>query len=134
MEIMIVMATIAILVSIALPAYQEYSIRTKITESLTVSVAAKSALNEFCQVEPLRPPTNNLIGYSFAPSQYVASVIVGGSCNAPTITMTTRGTGALLSPVLVMEAQFTNEDGRFMWTCSALTGTETLVPTACRTS
>jgi type IV pilus assembly protein PilA len=39
-ELMIVIAIIAILVALALPAYQDYTIRTKVTDGLSVAASA----------------------------------------------------------------------------------------------
>ena len=45
-ELMIVIAIIAILVAIALPAYQDYTIRAKVGEGLVQAAAAKTAVSE----------------------------------------------------------------------------------------
>ena len=43
-ELMIVVAIIGILAAIALPAYQDYTVRTRITEGLGLAESAKSAI------------------------------------------------------------------------------------------
>jgi len=45
-ELMIVVAIIGILAAIALPAYQDYTVRAKITEGLTQAAAAKTLVSE----------------------------------------------------------------------------------------
>ena len=45
-ELMIVVAIIGILAAIALPAYQDYTIRSKVTEGLSLAAAAKLAVAE----------------------------------------------------------------------------------------
>ena len=51
-ELMIVIAIIAILLALALPAYQDYTIRAKVSEGLSVAAAAKLAAAETCQSDP----------------------------------------------------------------------------------
>ena len=46
-ELMIVVAIIGILASIAIPAYQDYTIRAQISEGLTLAGGAKTALSEY---------------------------------------------------------------------------------------
>ena len=48
-ELMIVIAIIGILAAIALPAYQDYTIRTKVSEGLSLAAAAKLAVAETAQ-------------------------------------------------------------------------------------
>lgn len=45
-ELMIVIAIIGILAAVALPAYQDYTVRTKVSEGLTLAAGAKTAVTE----------------------------------------------------------------------------------------
>ena len=70
-ELMIVIAIIAILVALALPAYQDYTIRTKVSEGLSVAASAKLAAAETCQSDPdIAALNNDLAGYEFVVSKY----------------------------------------------------------------
>ena len=67
-ELMIVVAIIAILLAIALPAYQDYSIRARVAEGMSVASAAKLAVTETCQSDPTRSvASNGDAGYAFMP-------------------------------------------------------------------
>ena len=97
-ELMIVIAIVAILLALAIPAYQDYTIRSKVTEGLSVAASAKIAVAETCQSDQDATDT----GYTFTGSKYVDTVEVNtGSCTAPTIVITTNNTGADSDPVWV---------------------------------
>jgi len=64
-ELMIVVAIIAILAAIALPAYQDYAVRSKITEGIIGATAAKTAVAEGFE-------TNGMAGVTSAAAQYPA--------------------------------------------------------------
>ena len=71
-ELMIVVAIIAILAAIALPAYQDYAVRSKITEGIIGATAAKTAVAEGFE-------TNGMAGVTSAAAQYPAANTVTGS-------------------------------------------------------
>lgn len=134
-ELMIVIAIIAILLALALPAYQDYSIRAKVGEALSVAASAKLAIAETCQSDPTVTPSDAIAGYSFNASNYVQEVAISGTdCNTPVITMTTTNTGATQlgdqEPILVLTGGF--DDGRMEWDCTQSQGEPQHVPVSCR--
>jgi prepilin-type N-terminal cleavage/methylation domain-containing protein len=132
-ELMIVIAIIAILVALAIPAYQDYAIRTKVGEALSVAASAKLAVSETCQSDSTVTPTNATTGYAFTASTYVTSVNITGTCAAPVVTMTTNAaTGATTPPVLVLTGAFAQNDGRYNWTCTKTAGSNNHIPATCR--
>ncbi|MES1195948.1 MAG: prepilin-type N-terminal cleavage/methylation domain-containing protein, partial [Steroidobacter sp.] len=52
-ELMIVVAIIGILAAIAIPAYQDYTVRSKVTEGLTLADSAKIAVSEGYQANDI---------------------------------------------------------------------------------
>lgn len=58
-ELMIVVAIIAILAAIALPAYQDYTKRSRVSEALSLSNGAKTAIVEFYSTQNRWPRTND---------------------------------------------------------------------------
>lgn len=134
-ELMIVIAIIAILLALALPAYQDYTIRTKVAEGLSVAASAKLAAAETCQSEDPTSfsPTNANTGYAFTASNYVTSVTIGGSCTAPTITVVTQNTGADTDPTLLLTGSYADGAGRIEWDCTLSGGAVQHVPSTCRT-
>ncbi len=128
-ELMIVIAILGILIAIALPAYQDYSIRTKNSECLNVAAAAKLAVAETAQSEgDLDDVTTTNTGYSFGGSDYCATVAIAAG-GAITATTNDNGGGAvafLLTP---------NDDnaGRIEWACTASgQANDSQIPAECR--
>jgi prepilin-type N-terminal cleavage/methylation domain-containing protein len=132
-ELMIVIAIIAILLALAIPAYQDYTIRTKVSEGLSVGAAAKLAVAETCQSNPaLNTFTANDLGYDFAASKYVADISFGSSsdCDNPIVTINVNtATGAPADILLTLNGTFNN--GRYDWVCTG-TGLPQHLPQTCR--
>ena len=98
-ELMIVIAIIAVLVSLAVPAYQNYTIRSRVAEGLSVAAVAKLAIEESCQSDgsiDIRTQT----GYQFQASEFVSSITFLGNCNIMVIAIRTQNTGADNDPML----------------------------------
>jgi len=136
-ELMIVIAIIAILLALALPAYQDYAIRAKVGEALSIGAAAKLAVTETCQSDPNADPASDS-GYAFIAGSddddYVATVDLSASndCNAPIIDITTKNTGAPTAPVLRLTGQYVASSGQYQWNCHNTAGLPQHVPTTCR--
>jgi type IV pilus assembly protein PilA len=67
-ELMIVVAIIGILAAIALPAYQDYTIRSRVSEVLLAASSARTAVTEGCQ---LNNGCSNIASVSIASSKWV---------------------------------------------------------------
>ena len=89
-ELMIVVAIIGILAAIALPAYQDYTIRAKVSEAFTLSSAAKLAVSEtgaanggvFAAYPGTGAPATGGTGYQFTPTKNVQSIAHSLGANA----------------------------------------------------
>ena len=78
-ELMIVVAIIGILAAIAIPAYQDYTIRAKVSEGLALASPAKTGVAEYYVSEGSLPATNSLAGLAASTEitgDYVQSVDV----------------------------------------------------------
>jgi len=129
-ELMIVIAIIAVLVSLAMPAYQDYTIRTRVSEGLSVAGSAKVAVAETCMTDPSISPTNATTGYSFTASKYVSSLVIRNTCEEPWIIIRTRDTGAPTDIVLSLDGYI--EAGRVEWNCHQVRGEDRHIPQSCR--
>lgn len=76
-ELMIVVAIIGILAAIALPAYSDYTVRSRVTEGLNLASAARAAVAESFQATGAVPISDATAGWAGATSKYVTSVTVG---------------------------------------------------------
>lgn len=76
-ELMIVVAILAILAGIAVPAYQSYVVRSKVTGGIAAAAAAKTAVAEYFATHGELPPGGDQDAAGFSPnsaSEYVESV------------------------------------------------------------
>jgi type IV pilus assembly protein PilA len=131
-ELMIVIAIMAILVSLALPAYQDFTVRARVTEGLSLASGAKVAVSVTCQANPGITPTNTTTGFSPVSSPFVSSITISNSCQQPWIIIRTQNTGANPEVVLSLDGYFDQGTGRVTWNCHQVRGQSKFMPDSCR--
>ena len=120
-ELMIVIAIIGILAAIAIPAYQDYTIRSKVSEGLNLAGAAKLAVSEYYDATGNFASNQLSYGLPLAASirgNYVSAVAVGAS-GGITITYLDQNLGGSVpaSATILMNPSTANA-GSITWDCS----------------
>mgnify|MGYP000698828033 CR=1 FL=1 len=130
-ELMIVVAIIGILAAIAIPAYQDYTIRAQVSEGMSLASGAKAAVAEFYQDTGGWPADNTAAGLALPNTiegQYTTGVQVAGQ--VVTVTYGDQANTAIAGQQLTLTA--TDNTGAIEWTCAATTLSPKHVPSACR--
>jgi len=113
-ELMIVIAIIGILAAIALPAYQDYTARSQMTEALNLAGGQKSAITEF-RSNTGKWPSSNLDAGIVAPSGLKSSNVADSIRSA---TLTLKGE---------------ENSGSYVWSCWS-SASNRFLPSSCRNS
>jgi type IV pilus assembly protein PilA len=129
-ELMIVVAIIGILAAIAIPQYQDYTIRARVSEGVNLASAAKTAVAEFYNTNRQWPSTSATAGFTAPSTAFVSSVEVltanpGRLCIALTTNAslgTANNTAFWLSPTDAT-------GGAVEWTCRSTNGCNGLAAT-----
>ena len=136
-ELMIVVAIIAILAAIAIPAYQDYTIRAQVSEGASLASGAKTAVAEYYAQYGVAPTSNTAAGIDDPPTNikgnYVKSVAVGAN-GVITATFSKaapqKANAAIDGKALVLTPTFGT--GGVQWSCTASTVDDKYLPSNCR--
>jgi type IV pilus assembly protein PilA len=133
-ELMIVVAIIAILAAIAIPAYSDYTVRTQVSEGLSLADSAKTAVTEYQSNTGVFPASNISAGVAPAASisgKYVSLVTVGATrgqivvtYGGPKVNTKIKGNTLTLSAI--------DNNGSVSWTCRQTTLGQKYLPSSCK--
>ena len=127
-ELMIVVAIVGILAAVAIPQYQDYTVRARVTEGLNLASAAKSAVAETFNSTGALPADNDAAGIGAAntiASKYVSSVTVANG----NVTVAFQNLGPADATGNIELVPNTANSGAVDWTCN---GAGTTLPTKYR--
>jgi type IV pilus assembly protein PilA len=138
-ELMIVVAIIAILAAIAISQYQDYVIRSQVSEGSSLADGIKTAVGEFVNNRGRFPPTNRSAGLALLTSikgEYV------GAVNAPNGLITAYYNGAKANKAIstgprTLQFSALTHAGSIEWHCKSTTGNmlkQKWCPSSCRCS
>lgn len=139
-ELMIVVAIIAILAAIAIPQYQNYITKSQFSESQTISDGLKTPIVEYFNQTGICP-TNSTTGFMANDTsyggKYVAKVDIGGTAPSCTITATFKPAGSVSSPLVNNTVVLTGNvgnGGSVTWACFTSNIKGRYLPQVCTTS
>lgn len=134
-ELMIVVAIVGVLAAIAVPVYQEFTIRSQVSESLSLSSAAKVALADHYSQVGSFPNSNASLGLPLAESidgSYVASVDAGSAGGVGVIQLTFGNDSHPQIAGSIVEISAVTSSGSTKWVCRSSSVNDRYLPTNCR--
>ncbi len=133
-ELMIVIAIIGILAAVALPAYQDYTIRARVSEALLAASSARTAVSEVYANAGQMLPSANSMNIQSQASNVVSSVgwsMKDANHGDVIVTLTTAtNLGAASGTTLILRA--TGANGAVTWQCGKGTINSKYLPGSCK--
>ena len=136
-ELMIVVAIIGILAAVALPAYQDYMVRAKMSEIILAGSAGRTAVSETYAQKNTLSLNQASMGVQDASSKYVASVTYSGTDTQGDIMVTSTTTGGLPASasgkIVTLRGIANTGTGQVGWQCGGGGSMDTkYLPSSCK--
>ena len=134
-ELMIVVAIIGILAAVAIPAYQDYLNRSKMSEVLAAVSACKTSVSEYAAAQNKLPADITASGCSNTTTKYMSTLDVAAADIKATVQNIADQTGKIVQMEAMKDAAATstagNGDPIVAWKCT-YNGNPKYVPATCR--
>ncbi|AZT85882.1 pilin [Marinobacter sp. NP-4(2019)] len=136
-ELMIVVAIIGILAAVAIPAYQDYTIRAKVTEAMSIASQAKTAVSEYYVSQGSMPADAAAAGLSATGTDYETAVVDAmtygrTSADVGVVTVAVEDLGGDTAAGQNFTLTGTGDSTGVEWVCAAGTLASKYLPSNCR--
>lgn len=128
-ELMITVAIVGILAAVALPAYQDYTIRAQVAEGLSLADGAKVVVAEYHANHGSLPGDSATAGYGGATGKYVTTTAIGAN-GVITATFGGNANANLNNATISLEPTVDTNTGNLTWACKS-SAVQKYLPSSC---